>query len=83
MHHDIGVRPLPPSPYIEDELPTTPLPVARILPLLIGRISEGLTYTVIFPYINAMLLSFGVQEEKVGFWSGVVVSYGFHRISQC
>lgn len=52
----------------------TPLPILRILPLLLQRAAEGLTFTVIFPYINDMLLSFGIKEQDLGFYAGLVVS---------
>lgn len=58
----------------------TPLPFWRIFPLLVQRCSEGLTYAVIFPYVNEMILSFGVPEKSVGFWSGLVVSYNGSKI---
>lgn len=58
----------------------TPVPYLKLLPLLISRLSEGLVYSVIFPYINEMILSFGVAEKSVGVWSATAVS---HRISIC
>lgn len=56
--------------------PTRPtsLPYYRILPLLIARLAEGMTYTIIFPYINDMIHSFGVKEQDVGYYAGLVVS---------
>ena len=54
--------------------PRTPLPLKSLFPLVISRVAEGLTYAVIFPYVNEMIHSFGVPEESVGFWSGMVES---------
>jgi hypothetical protein len=51
----------------------TPLPYAKIIPLLIARASEGLIYAVIFPYVNEMIHAFGVPEQSVGMWSSAVV----------
>ena len=56
-----------------DSLVPTPLPFFRMLPLLIARISEGMTFTVIFPYINEAIASFGVNEKDIGFYAGVIV----------
>ena len=53
----------------------TPLPFLKILPLLIARCSEGLIYSVILPYINEMIHSFGVPEKSVGVWSATAVSF--------
>ncbi|CAD6578555.1 MAG: hypothetical protein TREMPRED_002215 [Tremellales sp. Tagirdzhanova-0007] len=47
----------------------TPLPYIKILPILIARCAEGLNFSVIFPYINAMMKSFGVPDNSVGIWS--------------
>lgn len=70
------VRPRPPvsrSPSSTRAAPT-PLPYAKLLPLLISRISEGLIFSVIFPYINEMVHSFGIREKDVGVWSAMAVS---------
>jgi hypothetical protein len=65
---------LPNSKPIQEGLHAkTPLPYMKILPLAISRCSEGLIYAVIFPYINEMILSFGVPEQSVGIWSALVV----------
>lgn len=53
---------------------STPLPLSKILPLAVSRISEGLIYSVIFPYINEMIHGMGVPEEDVGVWSATAVS---------
>lgn len=52
----------------------TPVPYLKALPLLLSRVSEGLVFSVIFPYINEMFLSFGVPEKSVGVWSATAVS---------
>ena len=49
------------------------MPYLKILPLLISRIAEGVIYAVIFPYVNEMIASFGVPEERVGVWSVLAV----------
>ncbi|WVQ80872.1 hypothetical protein IAT38_002979 [Cryptococcus sp. DSM 104549] len=54
--------------------PRTPVPYVKLIPLLIQRWSEGLTYAVIFPYINEMVHSMGVEEQSVGVWSAVAES---------
>ncbi|ORY34238.1 major facilitator superfamily domain-containing protein [Naematelia encephala] len=62
----------PPGPSARPE--TTPLPYAKLFPLVISRMSEGLIYAVIFPYINEMVRSFGVADNKVGVWSAAAES---------
>ncbi|WVQ78021.1 hypothetical protein IAT38_000102 [Cryptococcus sp. DSM 104549] len=52
----------------------TPVPYAKLLPLLVQRWGEGLTYAIIFPYINEMVHSMGVEESKVGLWSATAES---------
>ena len=52
----------------------TAVPYLKLLPLCIARIAEGMIGSVIFPYINEMILSFGVNEKNVGVWSAVAVS---------
>jgi MFS family permease len=39
-----------------------------------GRIAEGMLFSLIFPYINAMVHELGVAEENVGKWSAAAVS---------
>ncbi|OCF44118.1 hypothetical protein I317_02072 [Kwoniella heveanensis CBS 569] len=52
----------------------TPVPYASLLPLQAQRIAEGLTYAIIFPYINQMILDMGVEEKSVGVWSAIAES---------
>ncbi|WVF66037.1 hypothetical protein IAT40_000775 [Kwoniella sp. CBS 6097] len=52
----------------------TPVPYASLLPLQAQRIAEGLTYAIIFPYINQMVLDMGVEEKSVGVWSAIAES---------
>ncbi|WWC58113.1 uncharacterized protein I303_100648 [Kwoniella dejecticola CBS 10117] len=52
----------------------TPVPYLKILPLLTQRCSEGLTYAIVFPYINQMVLDMGVEEKSVGVWSAIAES---------
>ncbi|KAK8845553.1 hypothetical protein IAR55_006268 [Kwoniella newhampshirensis] len=52
----------------------TPVPYLKLLPLLVQRWSEGFTYAVIFPYINEMIHSMGIEEKSVGVWSATAES---------
>lgn len=63
-----------PGPGPASQRKTTVVPYLKLLPLCIARISEGMIYSVIFPYINEMILSFGVNENDVGVWSAIAVS---------
>ncbi|WWC85817.1 uncharacterized protein L201_000684 [Kwoniella dendrophila CBS 6074] len=69
----------PPSETTTPVSPTspkhkTPVPYLKLLPLLVQRCSEGLTYAIIFPYINQMVLEMGVEEKSVGIWSAIAES---------
>lgn len=57
----------------QQDRPMTPLPYAQILALCLGRIAEGMMFTIILPYINEMVHSMGVKEEDVGKWSAAAV----------
>ncbi|WVQ76195.1 hypothetical protein IAR50_005857 [Cryptococcus sp. DSM 104548] len=52
----------------------TPVPYLKLFPLLVQRWSEGMTYAIIFPYINEMVHSMGVEEKEVGVWSAIAES---------
>jgi hypothetical protein len=52
----------------------TPVPYAKLLPLCIARSAEGMIGSIIMPYVNEMILSFGVNENDVGIWSAIAVS---------
>ena len=65
------------SPVDEDKpvQPTvTPLPYRSILALCLGRVADGMMFTIILPYINEMVHGMGVDEEDVGKWSAAAVS---------
>lgn len=55
---------------------TTPLPITQIVVLMIVRLAEPISYTVIFPFINQMVEELQVTDnpDRVGFYSGLVVS---------
>lgn len=52
----------------------TPVPYVKLLPLCIARSAEGMIGSIIMPYVNEMILSFGVNENDVGIWSAIAVS---------
>ncbi|KAJ7465044.1 major facilitator superfamily domain-containing protein [Mycena latifolia] len=54
----------------------TPLPKAQLAALCIARLSEPISYTQIFPYINEFLIVLHVTDDpsKIGFYSGLVES---------
>jgi hypothetical protein len=54
----------------------TPVPHAKLLPLCLARIAEGMVASIILPYVNEMIHSFGVNENDVGIWSAIAVSNG-------
>lgn len=55
----------------------TPLPYPSIIALCLGRVAEGLMFSVILPYINEMVHSMGVASENVGKWSAAAVSLSY------
>lgn len=56
----------------------TPLPAAQLFIVLLLRVTEPISYTVCFPFINQMLLDIGVVSDpkKAGFYAGIVSSHG-------
>ncbi|CAF3551489.1 hypothetical protein SNK03_001071 [Fusarium graminearum] len=56
------------------------LPKQQLAILAIARIAEPMAYTSVFPYLPAMVRSFGVPTNKVGSWVGV--TSGVFSISQ-
>lgn len=66
----------------EDPPHSTPLPYAPIAALCLGRIVEGMMFSLIFPYINAMVHDLGVAEEDVGKWSAAAVSHRPFTLSE-
>ncbi|WRT63848.1 uncharacterized protein IL334_000773 [Kwoniella shivajii] len=71
------LSPLPKSPNGSSLVTTrdkTPVPYSKLAPLLVQRWSEGLTYAIVFPYINQMILDMGVEEKSVGVWSAIAES---------
>lgn len=52
-----------------------PLPVGQIILLCYARLVEPIAFFSIFPFIQQMILEVGgVEEEDVGFYSGLIVS---------
>ena len=59
----------------EDEDDDKPLPVGQIILLCYARLVEPIAFFSIFPFIQQMILEVGgVEEEDVGFYSGLIVS---------
>ncbi|KAH7197263.1 major facilitator superfamily domain-containing protein [Fusarium flagelliforme] len=56
------------------------LPKQQLAILAIARVAEPMAYTSVFPYLPAMVSSFGVPTNKVGSWVGV--TSGVFSISQ-
>ncbi|EIN12458.1 MFS general substrate transporter [Punctularia strigosozonata HHB-11173 SS5] len=53
----------------------TPLPKGQILLLSFTRIAEPLTFAILFPFVNAMVLRTGeVEVEEVGYYVGAIES---------
>ncbi|KAF8321241.1 MFS general substrate transporter [Clavulina sp. PMI_390] len=54
----------------------TPLPWRQIIPILLLNAAQPLSYELVFPFINQMLVELHVVDdpEKVGFYSGLIES---------
>jgi hypothetical protein len=68
--------------HLEDQTPhatITPLPKAQLAALCIARLSDPISYTQLFPYINEFLTVLNVTDDpsKIGFYSGLVVCVRF------
>jgi hypothetical protein len=63
--------------HLEDQTiqTVTPLPKAQLTALCIARLSDPISYTQIFPFINEFLTVLHVTDDpsKIGFYSGLVV----------
>ena len=58
----------------------TPLPIARLLSVFLIQLSEPLTATVIYPFVNRLVRETGITagaEEKTGYYAGIIVSLSF------
>lgn len=54
----------------------TPLPIKQLLVLCIMRLTEPISYTLIFPFINQMLEEMKVSPDpkQIGYYAGVIES---------
>ncbi|KAA1088975.1 hypothetical protein PGT21_002805 [Puccinia graminis f. sp. tritici] len=60
----------------EQRTTRTPLPVRQLIVLCIMRITEPISYTLIFPFINQMLEDLKVSEDpkQIGYYAGAIES---------
>ncbi|KAF7560917.1 hypothetical protein G7046_g3222 [Stylonectria norvegica] len=56
------------------------LPVKQLAILAVARFAEPMAYTSVFPYLPAMIKSFGIEQNKVARWAGL--TSGVFSISQ-
>lgn len=62
----------------ENEDEDKPLPMGQIMLLCYARLVEPIAFFSIFPFINQMIQEVGdVEEEDVGFYSGLIMSNAF------
>lgn len=52
----------------------TPVPTKQLVVLCICRIADPVAFTQIFPYINEMLASLAIEDERLPFYAGLVES---------
>jgi MFS family permease len=52
----------------------TPLPMKRLLPLIIILLTESITTTMLFPFVGFMVASFGYEKDEVGYYAGFIAS---------
>lgn len=55
----------------------SPLPRKQLAALCAIRLADPIAFTQIFPYVNEMMIKFGVATDpsQVGFYSGLVVCH--------
>jgi len=56
----------------------TPLPVIPLVSVLLLQLSEPITGTVIYPFINQFVRETGItggDELKTGYYAGIIVRY--------
>jgi hypothetical protein len=61
----------------ENEAPliSNPLPQGQVTLLTITRLAEPLAFTVLFPFVNSMVLKTGsIKAEEVGYYVGAIES---------
>ncbi|KAG9058254.1 hypothetical protein FS842_011134 [Serendipita sp. 407] len=63
--------------------PSTPLPLKQLFVLGLVRLAEPINFTLIFPFVNQMMVDLKVTEEssEIGFYSGLVDSC--FAVAQC
>jgi hypothetical protein len=61
----------------EDEEEEKPLPKLQIFFLCFARLVEPVSFFCIFPFVNQMIHETGLDEENVGFYSGLIVPSPF------
>ncbi|KAI9621619.1 hypothetical protein H4Q26_015627 [Puccinia striiformis f. sp. tritici PST-130] len=68
--------PLPEQSGLQERTTRTPLPVRQLVVLCIMRITEPISYTLIFPFINQMLEDMKVSEDpkQIGYYAGLIES---------
>ncbi|KAG0142330.1 hypothetical protein CROQUDRAFT_240347 [Cronartium quercuum f. sp. fusiforme G11] len=54
----------------------TPLPIKQIIVLCVMRLTEPISYTLIFPFINKMLEDMKVSHDpkQIGYYAGIIES---------
>ncbi len=69
----------PPAIHLSDSRPVSPksqlqstaFPLRLLLPVLLFRVADAMTYAVIFPFIAEMIISFDVPPDRVGLYAGL------------
>lgn len=69
----------PSSETVAPEEDDRPLPKAQLFLLCYCRMVEPIAFFSIFPYINKMIEETGIEEQDVGFYSGLIVRYHLHE----
>ncbi|EGF99274.1 uncharacterized protein MELLADRAFT_94771 [Melampsora larici-populina 98AG31] len=66
----------PPNSHVTLYKSRTPLPVRQLFVLCIMRLTEPISYTLIFPFINRMLEDMKVSPDskQIGYYAGVIES---------
>ena len=61
----------------EDQEIDVPFPWARVIPICIVTLAEGLTSSVLLPFVSFMVIGFGFEKNNVGFAAGFLTTAYF------
>ena len=55
----------------------TPLPLQSMVVMLCVVVAEGVSGTILLPFVNSLIRSFDIEESRVGYYAGSLTSAFF------